>query len=154
LLVAVTLAVAPQQAHAGEQVPFRAAFTTEFESVVEFPISYITVVGHGTATHLGKTTAVTTNQAINLITGAGTATYTLTGANGDTVVLEMAFEVTSLPDGVEFEGIYTVTGGTGRFAGATGGGTMRGSATFTGASHGVGSFTVVGTISSPGSVKR
>ena len=153
LLVAVTLAFAPQQARADEQVPFRAAFTTEFESVVEFPIVHVMVIGHGTATHLGKATAVTTNQAVNLITGAATATYTLTAANGDTVVLEMEFEVTFLPDGVEFEGIYTVTGGTGRFAGATGGGTMSGSATFTGPSNGVGSFTVVGTISSPGSLK-
>ena len=41
LLVAVALAVAPQQAHAGKQVPFRAAFTTEFESNMGYPISHI-----------------------------------------------------------------------------------------------------------------
>jgi hypothetical protein len=152
--VAVTLAFAPQHARADEQVPFRGAFTTEFETVVEFPIIYVLVIGHGTATHLGKATAVTTDQAVNIITGAGTATYTLTAANGDTVVLEMEFQMTPSPDPDrrEFEGIYTVTGGTGRFAGATGGGMLNGSVTFTGPNNGVGSFTVVGTISSPGSL--
>jgi hypothetical protein len=54
---------------------------------------------------------------------------------------------------VTFEGTYEVTGGTGRFAGATGSGMLIGSAVFTGPNNGVGSFTVTGTISSPGSLK-
>ena len=153
LLAMAALVFTTQPAQADEQVPFRAAFTTEFESVVEFPIVHIDVVGEGKATHLGKTTAVTTDQAVNLNTGQTSATYTFTAANRDTVVLAMEFQTTFLSSGVTFEGTYSVTEGTGRFAGATGSGTLIGSAAFTGPSNGVGSFTVAGTISSPGSLK-
>src|SRR5882724_4504951 len=87
LLAMAALVFTTQPAQADEQVPFRAAFTTEFESVVEFPIVHIDVVGEGKATHLGKTTVVTTDQAVNLNTGRTSATYTFTAANRDTVVL-------------------------------------------------------------------
>jgi hypothetical protein len=153
LMAMAALALTTQPARADKQVPFRAAFTTEFESVVIPPIAHITVIGEGKGTHLGKATAVTTDQEVNLITGQTSATYTLTAANGDTVVLEMEFETTFLPTGVTFAGTYAVTEGTGRFAGATGSGTLIGSAAFTGPSNGVGSFVVAGTISSPGSLK-
>jgi hypothetical protein len=153
LMAMAALALTTQPAQADKQVPFRAAFTTEFESVVEFPIAHIAVIGEGKATHLGKATAVTTDQAVNLTTGDTSATYTFTAANGDTVVLEMEFDTAFLPGGVTFDGTYTVMEGTGRFAGATGSGTLIGSAAFTGPSNGVGSFTVEGTISSPGSLK-
>ena len=153
LLAAFTLAFAPQLAGAAKQVPFRAAFTTEFESAVEFPIAHISVIGEGRALHMGATTAVTTDQEVNLITGEATATYTLTAANGDNIVLVLEFLVTFLSDVLlTFEGSYIVAGGTGRFAGATGSGLVSGSATFTGQSNGIGSFTVAGTISSPGSL--
>jgi hypothetical protein len=135
-------------------VPFRAAFITEFESVVNFPIAHISVIGQGGALHMGATKAVTTDQAVNLITGEGTATYTLTAANDDTVVLSLEVQTTFVSmSEVTFEGSYTVAGGTGRFAGATGSGSLTGSATFTGPSNGVGEFAVTGTISSPGSLK-
>lgn len=132
------------------EVPFKGVFATQFQISVVFPIGYISVTGQGNASHLGWTAAVTTNQELNLITGEATATYTLTGANGDTVVLEMEFLGTNVPGGVTFGGSYTVAGGTGRFAQATGSGLLSGQATFTSASGGVGSFSVVGTISSPG----
>ena len=79
--------------------------------------------------------------------------YTLTGANGDTVILAMVFQATSIPGGVTFEGTYIVSGGTGRFAGAAGSGTLEGSAVFFDESTGAGFFSVVGMISSPGSLK-
>ena len=72
LLVAVILALAPQLTLAADQVPFSAAFATEFESVVAFPIAHIAVVGRGRALHLGAATAVTTDQAVNLLTGSAT----------------------------------------------------------------------------------
>jgi hypothetical protein len=153
LVAMAALALRSQAAQMDKQVPFRAAFTTEFESVLVFPIAQITVIGEGKGTLLGNATAVTSNQLVNVLTGFSTATYTLTAANGDTVVLEMVFQTTFLPNGVTFEGTYTVTEGTGRFAGATGDGTLIGSATNTGPTNGVGSFTVSGTISSPGSLK-
>ena len=151
----MAIAALPLRSQAGQQVPFSAAFTTEFESDGNFPISLITVIGVGKATHLGKATTVTDNQLVNLITGQSTATYTYTAANGDTVVLEEEFLSTfdQMAGRVTFEGTYVVTGGTGRFAGATGSGMLIGSAVFTGPNNGVGSFTVTGTISSPGSLK-
>jgi hypothetical protein len=154
LVAAFTLAFAPQLARGAKEVPFRAAFITEFESVVEFPTAHISVIGEGQALHMGATTAVTTNQEVNLITREAMATYTLTAANGDNVVLEFEFLVTFLTATMlSFEGSYTVAGGTGRFEGATGSGLLSGSATFTGESNGIGSFTVAGTISSTGSLK-
>jgi hypothetical protein len=73
LLATVTLALAPQPIRADDQVPFSAAFVTEFQSVVEFPIAHIAVVGRGRALHLGAATAVTADQAVNLLTGADRA---------------------------------------------------------------------------------
>jgi hypothetical protein len=153
ILLVVIVALAPQLTLAADQVPFSAAFATEFESVVAFPIAHIAVVGRGRGSHLGTATAVTTDQAVNLLTGVTTATYTLTAANGDTVVLGLEFQTTFLSGAVTFEGSYTVAAGSGRFAAATGSGSMSGSATFLGPSNGVGSFAVAGTISSPGSSK-
>lgn len=152
LLAAFTLAFAPQSARADDQVPFRAAFITTFESELNLPIARISVTGHGDAVRMGATTAVTTDQEVNLITGEATATYTLTAANGDTVVLVLEFQTTFVSQiEVTFAGSYIVAGGTGRFAGATGSGSLTGSAKFDGPSSGVGEFTVAGTVSSPGS---
>jgi hypothetical protein len=135
-------------ASASHQVPFRASFSTEVEIAFVYPFFYISVTGQGNASHMGATTAVTHNQVVNVIDGSATATYTLTGANGDTVVLEMIFQTTFLPNNaVTFEGSYTVTGGTGRFDGATGAGVLAGSAIATGPNTGIGSFSVAGTIS-------
>ncbi len=117
--------------------------------MLQFPFLYVTVEGQGNVSHMGLTSAFTDNQVVNLITGSTTATYTLTAANGDTIVLEMSFQATQIPGGVTFAGDYTVTGGTGRFDGATGGGVLAGSAFFTGPNDGVGSFSVAGTISPP-----
>ena len=92
----------------------------------------------------------TSDQLINLADGTGTATYTLTAADGDTVVVAISAHNTNIPGGVMFQGDYIVTGGTGRFDGATGSGFLAGSAFNTGPNTGVGSFTLAGTISSPG----
>src|SRR5262245_54554782 len=94
LMAMAALASRSQAAQEDKQVPFSAAFTTEFENVVMFPIAHVTVIGEGKATHLGKATASTDNQLVNLLTGESTATYTFTAANGDTLVLEMDFQST------------------------------------------------------------
>lgn len=154
LIVAVTmLAFAPQPARAGVERPFHADFTTKFESVVEFPILHVTVNSRGSATYLGKTTAFTDDQLINLIDGSGTATYTLTAANGEMLVLSLVFPIggtINIEGGVLFSGTYTVTGGSGRFNGATGSGVFAGSGLFLTETGGIGAFQVVGTIVSPG----
>ena len=105
---------------------------------------------------MGKTTAFTDDQLVNLIDGSGTATYTLTAANGDTLVLALVVPVggtINVEGGVIFSGSYTITGGTGRFNGATGSGVFGGSGLFLTETDGIGAFAVVGTISSPDTLK-
>lgn len=142
VLTALTLGFAPP----GPTKSFRASFATTFDSVVSFPIANITVAGAGQALHMGATTAVTTNQTVNFITGQGLATYTLTAANGDTIVLDLDAATTFLPTGVAYAGTYVITGGTGRFDGAGGTGSIFGTATFTGPTNGIGTFAVDGTL--------
>ena len=110
-LVAAAMISVTTPASATDQVPFRGSFTTTFQTVLQFPFLYITVEGQGNVSHMGLTSAFTDNQVANLISGSTTATYTLTAANGDTVVLEMSFQGTQVPGGFTFAGDYTVTGG-------------------------------------------
>jgi hypothetical protein len=150
LAAATLLAFAPQSADASDEKPFNASFITQFETVVEFPLLHVTVNSRGKATYMGTTTAFTDDQVINLIDGSGTATYTLTGKNGDTLVLALIFPVggtVNVDGGVTFSGSYTITGGTGRFTGATGSGVFAGSGLFLTETDGIGCFAVVGTIS-------
>jgi hypothetical protein len=112
----------------GVTVPFRG--TVEAAEVGQFvPPNTILAhdVGEGNATHLGRFawySEFTITQ--NLATGVGTATghAVLTAANGDQLY------ATFTGTGVVAGGVatvvetYTITGGTGRFAGATGSFTM------------------------------
>ena len=67
LLAAVTLlAFAPQPVRAGPSYPFHARFITEFEIVVELPYVHYTVNCQGRATYMGPTTAVSTDQVVNM----------------------------------------------------------------------------------------
>lgn len=83
------------------------------------PIVIRHLEGEGTASHLGKFTVVG-EITLNLATASGTGTGTYTAANGDELT------VTSVGSAVLAGGIatvtetVTVTGGTGRFAGASG----------------------------------
>lgn len=156
LLVTVTLlAFAPPRAR-GDEKPFHANFITQFSSVVEYPFLHVTVNSRGQATYMGRTTAFTDDQLVSLIDGSGTATYTLTGVNGDTLILALEVPVggtINVDGGVIFSGSYTITGGTGRFNGATGSDVFGGSGLFLTETDGIGAFAVVGTVSSPGSLK-
>ena len=151
LIVAAIASTAPLSSHAGKLVPFRASFDTVFQLNSPPPILNVTVQGEGIGLHVGKSSTFTTNQVTNVITGASTANYTVIAANGDTLSFEDDFITLPTSTGVTFEGTYTIIGGIGRFSGATGSGTVTGSADFTGANVGVGQFTFDGTISSPGS---
>jgi hypothetical protein len=154
LLATITLvAFAPPSACASGEKPFHANFITQFESVVEYPFLHVTVNSRGQATYMGRTTAFTDDQLVSLIDGSGTATYTLTGVNGDTVVLALVVPVggtINVEGGVIFSGTYSITGGTGRFSGATGSGVFAGSGLFLTETDGIGAFAVAGTISSSG----
>jgi len=175
LLATVTLlAVVPQSARADE-MPFHANFITHFESVLEFPLLHVTVNAAGQTTYMGRTSALTVDQLVNLIDGSGTATYILTPAsrmsNGgsgpiapaksesptiDTLILALVVQAggtINVDGGVLFSGSYTITGGTGRFIGATGSGVFGGSGLYLTETDGIGAFALAGTISLPGGLK-
>ena len=151
LMVSAIATAAPLSPKSAGTVPFRASFDTQFQVNSGPPILHITVQGQGNALHMGRSETFTTNQVVDVTTGASSATYTVIAANGDTVVFQDVFTTTSTSDGATFAGTYTIVGGTGRFSGATGSGALDGSAVFTGQNVGVGEFTFNGNISSPAS---
>ena len=157
LATVILLALGPSSARASDELPFHANFITKVDSFVEYPFLHVTVNSRGLATYMGKTTAFTDDQLVSLIDGSATATYTLTGAKGDTLILAMTFQATNVEGGVTFAGSYTVAGGSGRFEGATGSGLLSGGALFAALpldeTNGIGAFAVVGTISSPCNLK-
>jgi hypothetical protein len=82
----------------------------------------VTATGSGNAAHLGQF-AVTYEVTVNLLTVAGTGASTqLVAANGDVLYAEGYGQGTPTETPNEFivVEVYTITGGTGRFAGATG----------------------------------
>ena len=121
LLAAIALAAAiSQPAMAQGPVPFRGTYASlESQSGGTFPVFLQVLDGSGEATHLGRFT-VEAQWYVNVLTGGGLGTFTLTGANGDTLV------GTATGTSVVIEGLAyitetcVITGGTGRFAGATG----------------------------------
>ena len=140
-------------AAAGHQVPFRASYsgTAAFTSATTALFT-----GTGIASHLGSSTNVNNITVLGPDTScpggfANKNVETLTAANGDMLMLKGPHDVgcpsPTDPNVVHGTGDWTVTGGTGRFAGATGQGIFVGGADFT--THKF-SFQLTGTISAPG----
>jgi len=125
-------------------VPFRGQYTTSLSFGPFGPESFIlNIDAEGTATHLGRNTW----SAASEVTYAGqqTAAGSFLAANGDALSWAGGGTVATLEDGTRvFSGEWMVTGGTGRFAGATGGGAYEGSALAT-----AGQITFTGEISRP-----
>ena len=104
------------------ETPFKGTFNGVETGETAFPIRSITREGAGTATYLGKYTSHATFQ-VNVTTFFGTGTATFTAANGDTLstsVVGQGIPNTVPPTVLSLVEVYTITGGTGRFAGATG----------------------------------
>jgi hypothetical protein len=140
-------------ADAGEQVPFKGRLEAGVTlTPLDPPFASVLVKGTGNATHLGQF-AWDSTLVGNLATGEATGTYQFTAANGDMLFADFTGlgTPTATPGVLSIVDTANITGGTGRFAGATGIFTvnhlfdMTTSTTF-------GSFE--GTISSPGAAKR
>ena len=138
---------------AGEQVPFRGRFEG-VSTVIEFnpPIVLAVTNGTGMATHLGRF-LFQHPHTVNFATSQLAGTFNLVTANGDRIFADFSGQTspTSAPGIVLVVGTATVTGGTGRFAGARGRFAIKrlfDPVTFIS----VGSFD--GTISSPGAARR
>jgi hypothetical protein len=107
-------------------LPFQGRVTAVWDNIflalVDPPATF---TGGGPVTHMGNT-----RQAGSLVLEApigpgvfpGYGSVTITAANGDKVM----FDYVGVLDALTGEGVgtFTFTGGTGRFAGATGGGTF------------------------------
>ena len=117
---------------AAERVPLQAVIATTPAQVGACGPTCIvlSITGSGHASHLGRTD-IDGPSHVDVATGEQTGTSTLTGANGETVMITFSGTVDFGPtpaDPVTFAGTFEIVGGTGRFADATGGGTYTGSA--------------------------
>jgi hypothetical protein len=117
--LAVSLASIAVSAVAAE-TPFKGTISAVETSQVVFPIASINREGTGTATYLGKYTEHATLR-VNVLTGSATGAATFTAANGDTLTASVVGQGTPTgPTTRSIVEVYTITGGTGRFADATG----------------------------------
>ena len=129
LILAVSLA--SLTGYAADTVPFQATIDTQptFLGPCGPTCVMLDIAGSGVASQLGRLDMDGPSQ-INFATLQQTGTSTLTAADGST--LEISFAGTFIPGqtpgDATFQGTWTVTGGTKRFADADGGGTYHGSA--------------------------
>ena len=110
---------------AGQQVPFKG----RLEGVVTVTpvpgsppfIVDVLVEGTGNATHLGQFTLDIPHR-VNRATRTAIGSYHFTAANGDTLSADFTGQSmpTATPGVIAIVETATITGGTGRFAGATG----------------------------------
>lgn len=128
-LVVVVLTLCGLAAHAAdEQVPFTATATAAITGVTKLPggLTQVNFNTSGTATHLGDFTGPLTRIQDNQ--GNFGSTAVAVGANGkDSVFFSVSGRFESARGDkclVTSTGTYTVTGGAGAFANATGSGTI------------------------------
>ena len=118
-VTAVSLASIAVSAVAAE-TPFKGTVNAVETGETVFPIRSITREGGGTATYLGRYTEHIV-MTINVLTMSSTGTATFAAANGDTLTATDIGQATRIgPTTLSIVENYTITGGTGRFADATG----------------------------------
>lgn len=120
-IVLVSAAFA-SSAVAQQQLPFKGTLAGVETYQIEPPNTLVVNgTGSGNATHLGVFT-VEYEITVDLVTGAGNAAAHFVSANGDSLFCEGYGQSTdtAVPGVVMIVEAYTITGGTGRFAGATG----------------------------------
>jgi hypothetical protein len=108
-------------AAAGEQVPFHGQLEGEVSRTPDPPLVVVEVDATGHATHLGRFT-LDIPHVVDTTTRAAVGSYQFTAANGDTLYATFTGQATptAIPGVLYIEETATITGGTGRFAGATG----------------------------------
>lgn len=119
ILTALTLLPLAHPAMAGHQVPYKGKeMGVVTKGAFQFPFSHASTAAEGEATYIGHYT-LTGEFTVDVRFGTATGVFTLTAANGDVLFLDM--EGHAVPtDLTKTVASFTVTGGTGRFEGATG----------------------------------
>jgi hypothetical protein len=114
-------AVLATPAAADDELPFRGSIQAVETYDVEFPTLFGHGSGAGHGTQLGQFT-VTYEYEINIPTATGTGPAHFVAANGDSLFTEVSGKgnPTGDPDISFIVETHIITGGTGRFAGATG----------------------------------
>jgi hypothetical protein len=128
-LVATTALLASVAVSAtAAETPFKGKVDAVETGTVVGPTRFLVRDGGGTATHLGKYTEHITMQ-INLPTRHSMGDAKFTAANGDTLTATVEGQATPASPGVlSIVEVYSITGGTGRFADATGSFTLHSTA--------------------------
>jgi hypothetical protein len=131
-----------------DQVPFKARVEGRTESVRISPVLLrVDFDGFGQATHLGRTHAQASLDVDAAFAFEGEVA--LTAADGSQLFLLVTGQLVLREFPIfDVAGAYEVTGGTGRFVGATGGGTLEGELDFDADEA---SIELTGTVSSVGS---
>ena len=105
-----------------QDVPFKGRLDGVYTLTFPGPTTlFVTGEGTGNATQLGRF-RFEYDELVDLLTGTGTGTYELTAANGDTLTAEWTGSgfPTEDPTVLAIVENATITGGTGRFANASG----------------------------------
>ena len=147
----LTAALVGPAAAAEKQVPFSGSVQGNETDVFQGPPPGSLLVDGsvtGIATHLGRCT-LTYKVTVNLLAGSSTGFAQLIAANGDSIFTTIVGqgEPTDTPGIARIVEINTITGGTGRFAGAKGSFTLE---RLVDLATGVTSGSFHGTITSPG----
>jgi hypothetical protein len=148
-LAVVTVLGLAGPAAAGEQVPFKGSVAGDwYRTPLDPPYALDEFDLSGNATHLGKCELVIF-ATVNLTTRTAVGTYGFVAANGDTLTADFlgSSMPTDTPGVILITEVAVITGGTGRFAGASGSFVCR--RLFSPAA-GVTSGSFEGTVSSPG----
>jgi len=119
LLLGSTTFAAP--AAAGKQLYLKGSLQALETHELTFPRLSVDAAGSGHATHLGRF-AINYQAIVVVTTGSGSVSAHLIAANGDSLFAEGTGQATptATPNVSQIVERYTITGGTGRFAGASG----------------------------------
>lgn len=112
---------AQTEARGGAELPFHGSLEAVEADVVAPPFLHVNGTGSGTATQLGRFTS-TFILTVTLSTRSATGSTTYIAANGDRLDATLVGQATSTtePNVASIQEVATITGGTGRFANATG----------------------------------
>ena len=144
-LAGTTLAAAAKEEK--RELPFKGTLQSVETYVVTPPNMSVTASGSGNATHLGQY-AISYEVEVNLETLGGEGSAQLVAANGDILYANLLGQATPTGTTDVFNVVeeFTITGGTGRFANASGNFTLNREVNIT---TGVTSGTMNGTIILP-----